>query len=348
MEKFNNHLASVSKWWEDDNQIFIVKQLTGMRDSAFERIKVFTHVLQEIYPDSWEMQIHASSITQYDLYLLIYFPEITITNTVKEKHTIYDMFVRFSLLDFDDGTFEIDSMQGVRTKVSYGEMASKYSHSHLPSNSHKTLIFSSFCLGSSEIRQLMILVNQSEDSDINLIRYFLQDIKSYLSWESLEGGPHIKMKNVVLRGTMNDLPIVESMMLRDIRSRLKDNSLYEYLSIDIDSNGRAFIIDDLDYECTLRMFYQKHFSYNSDRYLCYKDEGGNYYGTKSEIRNFKFTKDSLVFHGKKIFFTLDKELPDTQGELYVHPTIKQYITQILEYDINKYQLKHSAFTSTNR
>lgn len=127
----------------------------------------------------------------------IHFPEFEIRNSKGRKHTIKDLYFRVNC-EFRDLFKSPDTMKasiyvsGMRSTHFTKEFSAGYRHSHLPSSSYGQ--FSGFCLGSSNFRILLSNLSISlSHSDWYLM--FLS-IESYLKWESLEGGPHVRMENM--------------------------------------------------------------------------------------------------------------------------------------------------------
>lgn len=126
--------------------------------------------------------------------ILIYFPEVVITNSKKDHHTIRELYVKIKVSK--DGLFS-GSMRGVRTCVTEAELRRGYFHSHLHSFSPNNIKFSSFCLGSGEINLPMSMLRSAYDK-INFTLFCLH-LKSYVKWESIEGSPYTFMSNIETR-----------------------------------------------------------------------------------------------------------------------------------------------------
>lgn len=347
MELFNDNLIRTYKWWEDNEQISHFTEC-GIPEDTMKKILATADLLEEIYPEMWDIQMTIEA-RRLKPRAVIKFPEIEITNSNDLKHTIYDLYFRFDLTAvtddyFDDGRlkFNIDNLYGTRGKVSYGELTSGYKHSHLESSNFSDMKYTHFCLGSSEIEQAMVLINNSPELDVNLIRYFLLHIQTYINWESLEGGPYIKMKSIARRGEEGNLLEVKP----EIYRRLSNSSyvpLYNTLShdvdIDLDSKNAAIVIDNERFDDKVNHFFKEHFgSGTTDKYMYYRDENGVYFGSFGGVEKFKKEREPIIFQGQEVHLELVDEMPDESNiQLYLHPDIKQFIKNRIEYELRKKQ-----------
>jgi hypothetical protein len=131
------------------------------------------------------------------LQITIKFNEIKMTNVKETSYFIKDLFVRFNI----NTNGVIDSIKGTRSSISYEEFKTGYVHSHLPRSQNKLGYFNQFCLGSnSELITASVFFNESVNNKSNIdvsFLFFLNQLKAYVSYESLEGGPYIKIKDVL-------------------------------------------------------------------------------------------------------------------------------------------------------
>lgn len=124
----------------------------------------------------------------------IWFPKETISNANGQNHTIYDLYIKVEFV----GSRIVD-MRIIRTSFTLAELHSGYSHSHSPSMPHvhtgATICTytreRSCCLGTGPLSQL---VGNTVDS--NVLMSLCIYIEKWVRWESLEGGPYIKMEKI--------------------------------------------------------------------------------------------------------------------------------------------------------
>lgn len=122
--------------------------------------------------------------------IIIHFPEIVIRNSSNNTHTIRDLF--FKILYSSNSLV----LEGIRTTMTVSEFQSGYSHSHLSSCSIGQ--WGSWCLGGggSDFRMLYEALHHSPNKTKNLWEMFLLSIANYVSWESIEGGPHFSIQRI--------------------------------------------------------------------------------------------------------------------------------------------------------
>ena len=132
------------------------------------------------------------------VYILIYFPKITVTNEYDESIDIEEVYIRvpINLNGRMDSSFEI-----IRTKYSYDQYESGYMHSHAHSGISKTSRdWRGMCLGSGPLVTTTHTLKNSYDLDI--WRLFCIELDEYLKVESVAGVPYIRMNRV---GNNSDL-----------------------------------------------------------------------------------------------------------------------------------------------
>lgn len=132
--------------------------------------------------------------------IIIHFPEIDITNSNNEHHTIHNLYCKFSIdystilkmNDKDDPIVNI-SLSGIKSTYVDNEIYTRYNHSHLANGVTNT--WNDFCLGSSEFRNVVNQTKLSFTSEMWELLFY--SLKQYVSWESLEGGPYAKINNTI-------------------------------------------------------------------------------------------------------------------------------------------------------
>lgn len=131
-------------------------------------------------------------IYSVNVYILIYFPKITVTNEYDESVDIEEVYVRvpINLMGKMISNFEI-----IRTKYSYIQYVSGYMHSHAHSGISKTSRdWRGMCLGSGPLITTTHTLKQSYDLDI--WRLFCIELDEYLKVESVSGVPYIRMNRI--------------------------------------------------------------------------------------------------------------------------------------------------------
>lgn len=133
-----------------------------------------------------ESDVDIKCITN-EVYVVLYFPEVTIRNSNNQKHVIKDTYIRltFNLKE----KYPLSDVGIRRGTYTYAEYQSTYIHSHVSGRFNIMLsdYENSICWGSTTIASLKTLLNSKFDSS-NYVN-FLWLLKNWMSWESLEGVP---------------------------------------------------------------------------------------------------------------------------------------------------------------
>lgn len=170
-----------------------LKALEEARKFIVYKMEDIQKLVLDVFPDD---RVDFQNITETSMNILILFPLIHITNSRDDHHDIKDIYVKFNISYNGETGFSFD-IQGKRMTISLREYQSNYGHSH------KNGIFSweSFCLGSSDFRLIKdSLLASCKEEDWLMLFYSLE---SYLSWESIEGGPYKFMKDIAYKNTIN-------------------------------------------------------------------------------------------------------------------------------------------------
>ena len=132
------------------------------------------------------------AVNYISVYIIVYFPKITVTNEYDESIDIEEVYIRvpINLNGRMDSSFEI-----IRTKYPYDQYESGYMHSHAHSGISKTSRdWRSMCLGSGPLVTTTHTLRNGYDLDI--WRLFCIELDEYLKVESVAGVPYIRMNRV--------------------------------------------------------------------------------------------------------------------------------------------------------
>jgi predicted CopG family antitoxin len=182
--------------------------------------------------DNYEINIDYESLK-----IILKYNDITITNSEGNSHFIKSMFVRI-VYNLVSNKF-INSLYGKAGELSVKELNCGYVHSHMPGNVSD---WGKFCLGSSEITGILadLSINEFNDAKFDLLLYNLEE---YIKWESLEGGPHFKIKDLNY-GSNNILCITDESISEVHKSFIRNTSKFNTM-FDYSINKIKINIDDL-------------------------------------------------------------------------------------------------------
>ena len=346
----------------------------GSEENLHEMIKIFEQKFQGNQDLAFQV-IQTSEVFELSPYFKILYPEIEITNTNKEKHTIKNLVVVFSLKwDSYFKKWKIDDMRGLRLTLSYLELSRLYPHSHLSSRNltslFKSMTSSKFCLGSSTLGMSIAEYNtESNKEQSNLVlEGILYTLDTYVTWESLEGVPHNYIRNLIpLGGTPVSDSSLDSHSLRVVNF-LKENKIPLALDYGV-MNDSIFIKNSLENAEFFKDILQN--SSISGRfilqreYLCFPSQGdtflhadSNFY-SMTQVRNLakEYKQDNLYnlnkpftfFNGRKhslVFsFYMEKKIQKDEQNIIIYPKFLKHVYRKLESQIQKARLRSQAVRS---
>ena len=292
-------------------------------------------------------QVDCSTYYNKPVYIIhIYFPFLTVRNSQNLKDNIEDLYIRIRLSPFlnaitnDYGIY----FEGIRTTFSARHWNSNYNFSHMALGANQ-LVFSKFCLGSTDFSVLCNSLHcQHESNNFNL---YCQQLKDYLSWESLEGVPYKKM---------GDIRTVDSQSVSITSSQL--NSYFiSYLSHDfmpdfkIEQCDTAYIIkvdnnDRFKEFVTSLITNENHFqSWNSETKTYFNRNSGGNVDVDYIMRN--NSNVLLTFKGKDIKLIVKNEnVVVDNNQRVAHSSIINHILNEINKKIE--DVKHNEFSKQER
>lgn len=342
--------------------------------------------LEETYPDRYDIQFKFQHITgqvvnEYGnnqvlynevfkgikityVYILIHFPDITIRNNKKMEMKLRDLVVRipFKVLEEPNAGFLLERIEGTRLTVGVAEFQARYFHSHLTridlresdarrsGTSHPGL-FSIFCTGTGDINMLEAQLNYGYDPD--LFRSYLFLLEPFLSWESLEGTPYIRMEEAVEKNYA--IPNLTLLSAKNFFNSLRSNIARGSIKLDVDwqyYNSKYIIVDNQKFEDFLvSAVSHSRGGINLEDLLLFRDERGEYFQEKDidDSAVERSLNKYLVFRNQKIPFLIEGEIKRSaeQAQRYFHPKIKQYVKSRLEYYANKQKVREAGIKKLN-
>lgn len=298
--------------------------------------------------------------------IIIHYPEISIRNSKEETHTIKDIFVRISIslhkknyYNRDNIEYEIHTIEGVRSTVSYKEYISDYAHSHLPRkpwltmNNGGHLNFNNFCTGEGDIDKTIKIVQEDlnenkSNSTFEDFRLLLLQIQPFLEWESLEGTPYMNIKNIGNPKIKSIDNLVNPAVASDIAEQFRFKSYQNIPKLNWEfRNGEYYIRDDEVFED----FFPQYVTKNTLFYL-FKNERGEYFKNDriniTVVNNFK--KEWMPFRGIRVPFVVLPPQEDDKAidlKIYIHPKIKKYVKSRLESEANQAAIRQIAIKAIN-
>jgi hypothetical protein len=127
---------------------------------------------------------------------VVKYPEIHITNSHNNHYTIYDLHVKIKFYNSDLRV--TSSLFGLATSGTLQSINNHYIHSHLPAKQFG-FSYQSFCLGGTEITETIGHLGKGEkplEVRKGMIEALFFQLEDFVSWESLEGGPHYRIRSI--------------------------------------------------------------------------------------------------------------------------------------------------------
>lgn len=196
-------------------QTYFGEENTDLIDTHLERDK------KTYYQNISEITENTSITTA----IVVYFPEITIKNELKQTHTITDVYAALTR----NGDFYVG-----RTSFTTQEAMQGYSHSHTYANRNYTRMFRPFCLGTGCWANLIhylgtvafgeIVVTKEELENTALQFCYL--LPQVLATESLAGGPYFRLNNVSDFKALSHLQLPYALPLSAASSFMQKYKIY--------------------------------------------------------------------------------------------------------------------------
>lgn len=323
-----------------------------------EGLKLYK-IADSVYPGECDLQLlpYVESITLangqdsskivYHLALIIHFPLLFMTNSNEVNHPIKDFFFRMTL-KMDEGRVQIYEYRGQRTTVSYAEYKSGYRFSHLKVKAfNEPPIFLQFCFGDGDLPRLKTQFNCTASSVSNghvtrydIFKMLCFNIEPYLSWESLEGGPFMKLSQVFDQATLYSSNNIISFDLEQYTIKVMRASDSKDIDCDIVVlNGIYEVVDNSRLDESLVKIAIK---WGVHRLIYKKDiEGNLYYSTSLPSVRRKPTPVlsdiPIQFQQRLYSFTVETEaeIEIIENKYFIHPIFKENVRKAISSAINK-------------
>lgn len=287
--------------------------------------------------------------TPEKVFVVLYFPEVIIRNSVNEKHTIKDTYIRLTFKLSEK--YNLDDVGIRRATYTYAEYQSAYIHSHVSGSSSTMLTSytSSICLGSTAVASQRTLLSARFDPSTYV--NFLWLLKNWISWESVEGGPYRYMRKnkittsrPVIDFYLNARQVIQRLFREHALPDLKINSIYLNDRLDQirDSvsgifDGEFVKVNNQNLENAIKPFTDLVGTYKENRFELI----ANAPISKTTIDQINRTAIPFKFKDKtitpKIDYTgiEDSQKPIDKSMLKVHPSLVDAVAYELDELLNK-------------
>ena len=345
-----------------------------------EKLKLLLPIVKAL--DNWgdwsfNFKLNKRSVTF--LGFVIYYKELTVTNSKKEEEKIRDNFC-ILFVNFEETRAFVFKFQLMRTTFTLKQLIKNNDSIYLSShyNVSKKPVFNfqlfydsnsqSVCYGGNEEYVFSPSATTTED-----FLYLFNVIKGHITWESLDGGPYYKiakLENSFLKnsfGTFNYNSATSA--LRAYKNKFKDifvfllsKNIFFYkndtLRIKLsESLIEQIFLEFLEADST---FLVNSSGQSKQQYLEYLENYNNLYSNDISLLNFKdkeHHKPNLyyLFQDQPFYIRVKDKINKNRTKIESNEIffITPYLKQILTYTLDKYVSKHiqeqriDSFRETN-
>lgn len=308
----------------------------------FEKLSMIYDEMNNIYPDMWEMQIWpeysniAKTRFKLNVFPVIKFDRVTITNSNNKSTILQDLYVGICISTTLINNPKIDKFIGTRGIQSYPERSSGYLHSHLPGQNTSSelfpLFYSKFCKGSGGMTEAITMLNANFSAP--LFKLMLLQINEYVRWESIEGGPHKRIENIMNKGIIASI----KMSIDELRN------VFSTVDRDLHINDFDILVIDGVYKiCDNEKFSLLLGRILDDKYLVKVAEDGQQYPLVDTADNSLVSPHytDVVWNKRKLkFVKLTLPIGNNTFERHPHKTVKKLIIKYLEAKLLKKILEY--------
>ena len=263
---FNTFLELKHSWYNFHYQPKTAQQL----------IKLLKDKLSKYYSLD---RLDIKSLGNYsdEIRVIIYYPEITITNELGSTHKITDIYMSYDFQVNTEG-IRLRNILIYRNSFTIGEYAEEYIFSHISAPLGSTS--ANFCFGKT-------VLDKAIDKFYNSIQYneilsFIFSVEEYLTWESLQGVPYRyidKIKEFEVKGKYFDIPF-------DLVNALYKYTLNKLYSFKYDfflENGKDTIILAQQSKDDINNILKEYLLLNNPEYI--QRQIGDSFGTIQKYSN---------------------------------------------------------------
>jgi hypothetical protein len=179
----------------------IKRLLTSQIEKTYQAIEKLKEIVSAIYDENtYDILIDIQYDEPYKLNFTISvrFDHITIRNSIESERYLgtFVVYLIGKYSTISQNLILYRALNGIRTTFTVEDIVTCYHHSHLPRNYGTSL--ERFCIGSEDgLFSGLSEVSSSTFGHTEVeIQSVLLSLPDYLSWESLEGGPHYRMDDI--------------------------------------------------------------------------------------------------------------------------------------------------------
>jgi hypothetical protein len=318
----------------------------------------FLDLFSEKYKDNFDLKFVYEPVKDVFLcYFVVLYPEVTISNSLGKSHFIKDLFVAH-FLKVRENNLYTDIPSGGRFSKTHQEIIAGYQQSHLQSNNfwaNAPFFSSRFCVGGNTDVSRMC-AEFSVEMDWDRYELYLFCVDSMVKWESLEGIPYFKIKDML--SANNGLITSFSKNFADkVVDRLLDNE--ENLDLDFYVEKSIFRIKDSERNTAFfkEFITRTYMKSNYESVFVHRkaDAYNEFYSIVPKVEGSLFINrtDYFILQGRKIFarkIKTKKQKAVSFEDCIIYPKFLNYVFNRIEqriYQKNVTQNGIKIYNSSN-
>jgi len=324
---------------------------SGFTQSLFDQFRLFVKCTEEVHEGKWDLDITSGSGGVSIRGIIIYFEKFDLINSSGNTTPIEQLFVKVEL-HVRNSRINVLDLYGGRTKISYAEWCSNYFHSHLSRgydpDDNSIPYYGSFCRGSGHINEHIAEINADIITRELLIKFLVQII-GVVTYESIEGGPHKLMSDIITSPSSGRRFSVNEHDFNSIYTKIinwyRENETIP--NIDFKLENEQYILIENE---KLDNFLLNTISLDrteKKRILCIMDSNGIAYevGQLPGYTPPPIPSSVYIFQGQRYPMIIGNPptsvQEDDNGEI-IHPEIKRFLKTKIQNDINKNKVREST------
>lgn len=292
-----------------------------------------------------EERVDVTKVEDDSIDVIIYYPEIKITNSIELEHTMRDVYIKYNFYKNYECGWGLDNISISRTTFEIRELHTGYIFSHTPSRDTPICWSSTFCYGSTDLGDFVTKCTGYYDNAL-FTEYFpklLLSFDEYLQWESLEGVPYTKIDNLfsnIDTASLEKSPrCYYSSVDREIIHKVLDNVQLQYNYILADGKYSIMLTEDAIEN--IRNFLT--ITYPTYCYIWHNGESYNKKSNSPATRALKYhgENSAVKFKGeiKKICVVDIDDIKEKDYEYSIHKCILDYVKEVLELKLKNYLIQ---------
>lgn len=323
-------------------------------------------IIKVTLPSTTDFEIRKPTSREYTL--TIHYPIVEITNSANEHYTAYDFFIKILFgTDYSNTYVIYKNMSFTRTTVTEREYEGNWFHPHIKGTIG--VYSSNFCLGTGPLKRLLETLSSGGNLNLTNTAMFalLTNLDTYLKWESIEGGPYVRIPTLLANVPQNKYPLTNERYkqtsfayafitaaqeeLLEVYEKLLNylkwakvpdpakGYVYTILNSHEELLNLLFVVLSKDRDITFKLIELQTGDFRNVRLFLYKDQAGSYYYPTPTIPSTgvrTVNGNTFIFKGNQIPLKVRASAVSTTNysENVLNPEIGNIIIQFLLFKIN--------------